>query len=196
MLDLRVGRALIKCARKAIEDPDFEAPSVPKEFKLKRGVFVTLYSFPDHDLRGCIGIPQPVMSLGRAVVSAARSSAFSDPRFNSLSLDDLGKTVIEVSVLSKPLLIKAEKPGDYVKKIKVGRDGLIIEAGFTAGLLLPQVAVEYDWSAETFLNQVCIKAGLSPDCWREDKLRIYKFRAEIFKEQTPKGKVIKESFKK
>ena len=71
---------------------------------------------------------------------------------------------------------------DYVKKVKVGRDGLIIRSDFGSGLLLPQVAVEWGWNAEEFLMNTCRKACLNKDCWKDLSNRIYKFHAQIFKE--------------
>jgi AMMECR1 domain-containing protein len=49
------------------------------------------------------------------------------------------------------------------------------------GLLLPQVAVENNWSRSTFLQQACIKAGLPPTAWKEGA-EIFVFEAIVFKE--------------
>jgi uncharacterized protein len=69
-----------------------------------------------------------------------------------------------------------------VEEITVGRDGLIISRGHYAGLLLPQVATEYGWDRDTFLDQTCVKAGLPPGTWRSQQARIEKFAAEVFGE--------------
>jgi uncharacterized protein (TIGR00296 family) len=58
---------------------------------------------------------------------------------------------------------------------------VIVEQGYRRGLLLPQVAVEQGWDAETFVSQTCRKAGLPPDAWRRGA-RIYVFEAEVFGE--------------
>ena len=97
--------------------------------------------------------------------------------------------VFEVSVLTPPEAIKTEKPEEYLAKIKVCEDGLIVEKGMFKGLLLPQVPVEWGWCEEEFLCQCCIKAGLPPDSWLTKGAKIYKCRAIIFEEETPQGEV-------
>ena len=73
---------------------------------------------------------------------------------------------------------RASGPAD----ILVGRDGVIISNGRNAGLLLPQVATEYGWDCETFLDHTCLKAGLPPGSWRHENTRIERFSAEVFAE--------------
>ena len=101
--------------------------------------------------------------------------------------------VFEVSVLTPPELIQVESPLEYPKKIVIGRDGLILEKGFFKGLLLPQVPVEYGWDAEEYLAQLSMKAGLPPDAWLSKDAKIYRFTAEIFREEEPKGKIVRET---
>ena len=108
-----------------------------------------------------------------------------------VSKKEFEKVNIEVSVLTVPHLIEVRNPEDYINNIKVGRDGLIIKGTFESGLLLPQVAVEYNWDPTTFLNQTCVKAGLDANAWRDfDNIRVYSFQSEVFKEQV-KGEVVK-----
>ena len=78
---------------------------------------------------------------------------------------------------------------EYPKKIKIGKDGLIVERGSISGLLLPQVPVEWSWNEEEFLSQCCIKAGLSPHNWKYEGVKIYNFQALIFKEENPSGEI-------
>ena len=101
----------------------------------------------------------------------------------------MNKIIIEVSILTPPKLINAQKPGDYVNRIKIGRDGLIIEKGLYRGLLLPQVPVEWKWDEREFLSQTCMKAGLLADCWFDEETKVYKFSGEIFTETRPNGEV-------
>ena len=68
------------------------------------------------------------------------------------------------------------------EEVMVGRDGLIVSRGRFAGLLLPQVATEYGWDRDTFLDQTCVKAGLSLGVWREPFTVVEKFSAEVFSE--------------
>ena len=183
-----IARKTIECHLKEKDLPDFE---IPQYFKNKSGVFVTLNRYPDHTLRGCIGYPEPQFPLIESLMDAAKSASTRDPRFPPLSKKELDKIVIEVSILTPPKLIKAKKPSDYIKQIKIGRDGLIIEKGFNRGLLLPQVPVEWKWEARDFLSQTCMKAGLLADCWFDKETKVYMFSAEIFTETKPKGKIVR-----
>ncbi|MFH0861310.1 MAG: TIGR00296 family protein [Candidatus Altiarchaeota archaeon] len=197
-LNLEEGASLVRYSREVIASRfKGKKPGIPenlrKIFSEKRGVFVTLHKYPDNQLRGCIGYPEPVLKLGDAVRESAHSAAFGDPRFKNLEENELNSIVIEVSVLTLPELIVVEKPVGYVKAVKVGRDGLIIDDGMLRGLLLPQVAVEQGWDAETFLSQTCVKAGLTPDCWLLKGIRVYKFSAQIFSEETPNGDVVEKA---
>lgn len=194
MLTLQQGKKLVKLARKSIESwftkEQLDFSKEKKEFHELRGVFVTLHSWPSKELRGCIGFPYPVLPLAEAVFQAARSAAFSDPRFKPLEEKELDKITIEVSVLTKPQLIQAT--GNKIpQQIEIGKDGLIIHFAGHSGLLLPQVAEELKWNAIDFLRGVCNKAGLPAETWLNPQARIYKFQAEIFSETKPKGTVKK-----
>ena len=133
--------------------------------------FVTINR--NHQLRGCIGNIQPTMPLYRAVIANAVSACSRDPRFPPMSSAELRDMEVEVTVLS-PL-----EPHDDVKDIRIGRHGLFLVQGMNSGILLPQVAEEYKWDALTFLEQVSVKAGLSPNAWK--KGRVYTFTADIIK---------------
>jgi len=194
------GGFLVKLARRAVEEylttgKILKIPSdVSTKLKERCGVFVTINSVErdgGHELRGCIGLPYPTKMLVEAVIESAISSATQDSRFYPMKADELDQVVFEVSVLTPPEPVKVEKPQEYCSKIKVGRDGLIIERDYYKGLLLPQVPVEWKWNEETFLCQCCIKAGLTPDSWLLKDTKIYKFQAIIFEEATPKGKIIR-----
>lgn len=192
------GDFLIKMARKAVETylKTGKAIQVPKDapakLKDRCGVFVTINRVKSgkHELRGCIGFPYPTHSLAQAVIESSISSATQDPRFDPMTADELDQVVFEISVLTPPELVEVENPQEYCQKIKIGRDGLIVEHSFCKGLLLPQVPVEWEWDEEAFLCQCCIKAGLPPDSWLLKGTKIYKFQAIIFEETSPSGKVV------
>ncbi len=183
---VRIARQVIDCFVRGEPYPDF---NFPKTFEAESGVFVTINTHPEDRLRGCIGYPSPVYSLRRALVKAAEDST-SDPRFPRLSADELDRITVEVSILTEPELIEVSKATDYPKKIKIGRDGLIVEKGQYRGLLLPQVATEWNWNEEEFLSQTCMKAGLPPDAWFEKNTKIFKFNSSIFGEVSPRGNVV------
>ena len=192
-LSLAEGTKLVKLARKNIEyvlasgRPLAEIAS-DKRFLEQQGVFVTLHTFPEKELRGCIGLPYPVKPLWNSVVIASAEAAVNDPRFSPVQAGELEKIAIEVSVLTMPEEIKGsrkELPG----KIEVGKDGLIVKRDARSGLLLPQVAPEQGWDAETFLGHCCLKAGLPENSWKTTGTDVFKFHAQIFSEKEPNGKV-------
>ncbi len=188
----------VRIARKAIENwvkrrKTISPPgNFPGEFKKIRGIFTTLHTYPDPSLRGCIGYPYPVLPLITGIIKSSIEAA-QDPRFPELEAGELGTVVIEISVLTEPELVDVKNPEDYLKEIEIGRDGLIIKLDYQSGLLLPQVPVEYGWDVRTFLENLCMKAGLTQDSWKNGKSRIYRFRAEVFGETEPGGKVARTS---
>ncbi|AJC70779.1 hypothetical protein X802_00155 [Thermococcus guaymasensis DSM 11113] len=191
------GAFLVRLARRAVEeyvrnrrviDPPEDTPS---ELWEKMGVFVTLNRYkapPQTALRGCIGFPLPVYPLVEATIKAAIHAAVEDPRFPPVRPKELDELTVEVSVLTPPEPIEGP-PEERPRKIKVGRDGLIVEKGIYSGLLLPQVPIEWGWDEEEFLAQTCWKAGLPPDCWLDPDTKVYRFTAEIFEEEWPRGPV-------
>lgn len=193
------GKILVKIARDAIENYVRDLKRItpprdlPEKFYEKCGVFVTINKreYGEKQLRGCIGYPYPDKPLIEAIIDSGIAAAVEDPRFEPLSIDELSKVLIEVSVLTPPELIVVRSPKEYPSKVKIGEDGLIFKWIWGSGLLLPQVPVEYNWDAEEFLSNTCMKAGAPPDAWLLPNVKIYKFQAIIFEELEPKGKVVR-----
>lgn len=144
-----------------------------KVLKEKRGAFVTLKV--NDQLRGCIGYPLPRKPLWETISDVAISAATQDFRFESITLEELPDTKIEISVLSLP------KPIKDAKEIEVGKHGIIISKGPCKGLLLPQVPLEWNWDLETYLSHGCLKAGLDEDEWKKG-VNIEIFSAQVFSE--------------
>jgi len=186
------GELAVRIARDAVDSHVAKRPygdfHVPDRFNEKSGVFVTLNTFPEQELRGCIGYPEPIFPLLKALVRAAEEST-RDPRFPALRKEELDHVVVEITILTPPELVQVEKPRDYVKEVSVGIHGLIAARGMLRGLLLPQVPVDWKWNAEEFLAETCMKAGLPPDAWLDEGTKIYRFRGEIFAEEKPRGTV-------
>jgi len=166
--------ARTEITRIAIGGAEESIPWFSQVMSQKRGVFVTLEK--NGDLRGCIGYVEGVVPLQQAVREMAASAAFNDPRFPGVEPEEINELSIEISVLS-PI-----KKITDISEIEIGKHGLIIEKGIYKGLLLPQVAIEYNWDRETFLRQTCFKAGLDEDAWQNPKTIISIFSAEIFSE--------------
>ena len=161
-----------------------------EKFSFKSGVFVTLNS--PTGLRGCIGYPHPNKKLHDALEDAAIAAATEDPRFSPLKFEELASITFEVTVLTYPTTIEVQNPKEYLSKIKVGQDGLIVKYGYNSGLLLPQVPIEYGWNVKKFLEHTCEKAGLPKEYWTRPEIEIKKFQGLVFKEQSPNGKIIQE----
>ncbi|MFC2158875.1 AmmeMemoRadiSam system protein B [Acidobacteriota bacterium] len=153
---LEIARAALDAAIRKGEGLEIK-PTHPR-LETWRGAFVTLRE--SGTLRGCIGFVDPVLPLYQAVMQAAIYAALRDPRFQPVRAEELEDIEIEISVLSN-----LTKIGE-IQKIQVGKHGLVISWGERSGLLLPQVAVENNWSRLTFLEQACIKAGLTKNAWR------------------------------
>jgi len=167
----------------------FRGRALPTVFDEPRGVFVTLRRHPSNSLRGCIGFPVPVYPLRAAIPRAAFAAAVDDPRFPTVTLPELEELTVEVSLLTVPEVIAADPRRELPGQIVVGRDGLIVDRAGSSGLLLPQVAVEYDWSPVEFLAETCGKAGLAPDAWLRPGTTVRRFRAQLFEETSPDGPV-------
>ncbi len=171
---------LLKLARETIHElltknRFLETQPPTKKLEEKYGVFVTLYK--NGNLRGCIGYVEGSKPVYRAVMEMAKSAAFEDPRFPPLTLAEFSQITIEISILSPLRRIH------NVDEIQVGIHGIVISRGFSRGLLLPQVATEWNWDREQFLEQTCLKAGLPPDAWKDPETEIWIFSAEIFSEK-------------
>lgn len=178
------GKAALCLARKTIEklirDRDIECEELSSTFDEKRGVFVTITK--NKELRGCIGLPYPVCSLREGIIEAAKSASTSDPRFPPLSPQELDIICLEVTILSKPEALSCPSP-ERPDNIVIGRDGLIIKGHGRSGLLLPQVATEYNMDPAEFLDHVCMKAGLPPGLWKSADTEVMTFGGQIFSEE-------------
>jgi AmmeMemoRadiSam system protein A len=168
---------LLRLAREALAAHVGVAPAhVPGETEVLQrpgGAFVTLHRHGE--LRGCIGHIEPDQPLGLVVPRCAVASGTTDPRFPPITPTELAEIDIEISLLGP--LEAIDGPGE----IEIGRHGLVVERGWQRGLLLPQVATEWCWDAETFLAQACHKAGLVRDAWKHGA-KIWRFEAEVFGE--------------
>jgi AmmeMemoRadiSam system protein A len=138
------------------------------------GVFITLRK--GEALRGCIGQMWADTPLYQTVKDTAISAATRDPRFPPVSEVELDELSIKISILSPLDLV------EDVSEIEVGKHGLMIMYAGRRGVLLPQVPVERGWDRVTFLENLCVKAGLLPDTWKENP-EIYSFTTLDFGEE-------------
>ena len=187
------GQILVRTARLAVTEYLKKGKKIQlsneikSKFSYKSGVFVTLNK--EENLRGCIGFPTPDRILHQSLVDAAIASSTEDPRFPPVIYEELNEITFEVTTLTPPVQIKVNDPSEYPKMIKIGRDGLIIKWEFGAGLLLPQVPVEYEWNEEEFLGHACEKAGAPSSFWKRKNTMVLKFEGIVFKETEPNGTI-------
>jgi AmmeMemoRadiSam system protein B/AmmeMemoRadiSam system protein A len=138
----------------------------------ERGAFVTL---KEHGvLRGCIGYTAPIKPLPLVVRDVAAYAALEDHRFRPVVTTELGELEYEISVLS-PLRRLQD-----TKQVEIGKHGLLIVRGDKEGILLPQVASDEHWDRKTFLEQLCLKADLPLEAWRDPASDIFTFTALVF----------------
>jgi len=181
-LSAAARRHLLALARRAIEGQLTGAPPVEEdlgelgvELDRLRGAFVTLIRRRDGELRGCVGVPEPLYRLDRAVAEAAIAAAVRDRRFDPVAPSELADLSLHVSVLGELRPIAADA-------IEIGVHGLVIRCHGRSGLLLPQVAAERGWDRERFLDETCRKAGLPAGTWRTPACQILAFTATVFGE--------------
>ncbi len=176
------GRVLIATAREAVASRlEARSPRWPvagAALSAELGAFVTLRGGkgPDGPLRGCIGRMSAKEPLIRTVREMAVSAAFEDPRFPPLLRGEFPGISIEVTVLGPMRSI------DRVVEIEIGRHGVYMSKGWHSAVFLPQVAVEQGWDRDELLVNLCYKAGLSSDSWRDGDARFQVFEGRIFED--------------
>jgi AmmeMemoRadiSam system protein A len=179
-----INKLITKIARDSIleklsEDDIVDRQSILYDFSILneiRASFVTLLkpdAFQIKQLRACIGTLYPHRSLLEDIVHNAKSAAFSDPRFEPVSLDELEQISIEVSVLSEPMNISYKNIEDLKAKIIPTKHGVIIKKGFNRAVFLPDV-----WDKlpdfHQFFEHLCRKAGLNTNCLNSlDQVEIF-----------------------
>jgi len=173
--------AVRKEFRRSLDTVDPGKPGTVDNSDLMRpaGAFCTLTI--SGELRGCVGFFEPVHPLIESVSRASVKAALEDHRFNPVTEPELRSIRIEISVLTDKEAVRS--PDDIV----VGRDGLFLETSSTHGLLLPQVATENGWDAQTFVAHVFRKCGLRPSPIDAPGISIFRFEAEVFSETAPPG---------
>lgn len=179
-IPLESQKRLLEVARQALErfvgGTPQSAAKVQDPYLLtsQYGSFVSLHR--REELRGCVGTCIGGSPLYQTVIEMTEAAASQDHRFLPVTVGEIGEIKIGISILSPLSTV------DDVGALEVGRHGLYVSRGARRGVLLPQVATEYGWDMETFLNQVCVKAGLDGDAWRSKETQISSFTALLVEE--------------
>lgn len=181
LLDNQSKKILIELAKKSVHEQVKNINTATKQlvtnklkFSYPNTVFVTLKI--DNELRACMGHLYPTSTLLDEIIQVAKTAATDDYRFGPVRQDELSKLEYEITILSR-----MQRVFD-TNKIEIGKDGLLIRLDGKKGLLLPQVASERNWNIATFLNNLCVKAGLRPDDWKNENAQLFKFQGLIINE--------------
>jgi AmmeMemoRadiSam system protein A len=184
LLDHNQGRILIELARKTIAHRvgEGELPAVPADpaFMRRAATFVTLKIAGK--LRGCIGNLEPAGALWEGIRDNAVHAALNDNRFSPLRLEELSRLELDISILSNPAPLEYDDAEDLVAKLHPGIDGVILRDGIKSATFLPQVWQQLPLP-ENFLGQLCRKAGLPTEIWREKQLDIKTYQVQCFEEE-------------
>ncbi|MBF0211039.1 MAG: AmmeMemoRadiSam system protein A [Desulfamplus sp.] len=184
------GELLLKLARATIGaklgiKSDLAEPSKITEklkeqvFDLNLGTFVTIHI--NKKLRGCIGSLETQESVKEGIKENAISAAFHDPRFPPLTQEEFDKSHLEISILSKPVKLKYSNSDDLLSKLIPKVHGVIIKKGGARATFLPQVWQQLH-DKESFLSNLCRKAGLSSDDWKSGALDVMTYTVQYFEE--------------
>jgi AmmeMemoRadiSam system protein B/AmmeMemoRadiSam system protein A len=164
---------LVKLAKDALETyirdrKVLQPKELTSEMKEKAGVFVCIKK--EGELRGCIGTFEPSQNnVANEIIANAISTATHDPRFEPVDASELKDLEYTVDVLTKP------EPVSGPEELDPKKYGVIVEAGFRRGLLLPDLE-----GVDTTDYQIAIcrqKAGIDPG----EAVKLYRFEVKRFK---------------
>ena len=175
---------LLKLARETVEGyvknkkkPKADENELTPALKKVQGCFVTLNK--NHNLRGCIGHILPQEELYKCIVDNAVNAAVNDRRFNPVTENELNEIKIEISVLTVPQRLEFSSGDDLKNKLRPNIDGLVLKKGFYQSTYLPQVWEQIP-NKESFLSNLCMKAGMAIDCWKDTSTEVYTYQAFVF----------------
>lgn len=183
---------LLTISRNALEhifetghEIDTSAIRIPKkqvpQLNQKAATFVTLTK--EGQLRGCIGKVTATKPLYIDVIENTYKAAFGDPRFPQLDPKELDKIKIEISVLSPPEELREKKMENILGILAENKPGVILQLDlFNNATFLPQVWEQVD-TAEDFMKQLSVKAGLTPEAWKSPKTKILTYTVTNFEEK-------------
>jgi AmmeMemoRadiSam system protein A len=177
---LKIVRTTLETATAGQATPLPDLQTLPEALREPRACFVTLHT-RDGELRGCTGTLTARRPLAHEVSYIAIQTAFHDPRFRPLTVEELDRVTIEVSVLTEPQPLNYEDAADLVAKLRPNVDGVILRKGYASATFLPQVWEQLP-KPEAFLSHLCLKAGLSADAWRKGRLEVQTYQVQYFEE--------------
>ncbi len=176
---LKIAREVITCA---VRNEQLKKIQLQEHSRLLRdpgASFVTLTI--REKLRGCIGTLEAYQPLVLDVQEHAVAAAMEDYRFPAVREEEIPLINIEISRLTPIHLIDYSTPEDLVSNLRVNVDGVLLKTSGRRATFLPQVWEKVP-DPEQFLSQLCMKMGAPPDLWRGNRLQVYTYQVEKFKE--------------
>ena len=170
-------KIIIKTAKQAVNDiinkvkPEYPDIDIPLQLQDNYAAFVTIKKHGQ--LRACMGHTFSSVPLLQEIRQAAILAATQDYRFGAITKNELANLEFEVTILSRMIKIID------TNQIVIGRDGLFIRENRNTGILLPQVATEYNWDINIFLENLCRKAGIAKDAYKNPLTELFAFRAIV-----------------
>ena len=173
---LALARASIDAALAVGELAPYRGEPVDPGLDRPGASFVTLRI--GEDLRGCCGTVEAMRPLHVDVWNNAWASAFADPRFPPLTLDEWTGTGIEISVLSEPEPYEVRSELELLEVLRPGEHGVILQAGARRSTFLPAVWEQLP-DARQFIRHLKLKAGWPADFWPTD-MQVWLYTTESF----------------
>ncbi len=176
---LHLAREALECGVRRKLIPPLDKSLLSVALHENGASFVTLTV--NGSLRGCIGTLESYQSLAEDVREHAVAAALEDPRFPTVTENELNSIQLEISRLTTPILLEYSSSEDLLKKLRPHVDGVIITDGRRRATFLPQVWEKLSDPVE-FLDALCSKMGARHNLWRDTKLQVYVYQVEEFHE--------------
>lgn len=181
MLSLEEGTRLISHIRSSMQRKIKGLPLNASDevlSKRKVGVFVTVEflvrsnGWERREVRGSLGVVQPVKDLAHDSAKIAAKLVLKIPRFSEM---ELRRSVVEATLVTE----LREASLDSLSSLKWGVEGVYVPPNF---VVLPQTMIERRLLGEALKRYVMSNAGV-PE-------RLYVFSTQVFYELRPEGQVI------
>ena len=177
---LRLAREALERGVKGVELPPLDLSALPPKLREHGSCFVTVTL--DGALRGCIGSLEPYQPLAEDVREHAIAAALRDPRFPPLTENELSGIKIEISRLTRPVIVEYIDADDLLSSLRPHVDGVILRDGpDQRATFLPQVWEKIPNPVD-FLDNLCYKMGADPGLWRTRHLEVLTYQVEEFHE--------------
>jgi len=178
-LDLRERAFLLALSKKTLRQCVRREPlPVVRESEKSPGLLIENHCFVTlrigAALRGCIGSIAPRIPLHERIIESTKSAALEDPRFKPVQSGEVELINVKISVLTESQALVYTSPEELLSLLIPFKHGVIVRKGWQAATYLPQV-----WShvpdKEQFLSELCIKARLKPEAWKDPETSIEVF---------------------